>query len=57
MIDKVTLRVRVWIEMANWTMFTLCEVVTLRVRVWIEIGVDKRQTTAYRSHPPCEGVD
>ena len=54
---KVTLYVRVWIEIFFWQKTTAAQGVTLYVRVWIEIFTTCTIVGNAASHPLREGVD
>ena len=54
---RVTLHVRVWIEIVDGLLGFIGIWVTLHVRVWIEIQPAQQYADAGIGHPPREGVD
>ena len=54
---RVTLHVRVWIEMSGSPDMLMMTFVTLHVRVWIEILGLESHRFKNQGHPPREGVD
>ena len=54
---RVTLHVRVWIEIVTPRYFFEILQVTLHVRVWIEIRHGYEPVDPEKGHPPREGVD
>ena len=54
---KVTLSVRVRIEISGTPSSNMKQSVTLSVRVWIEMSACSADMPLRMSHPQCEGVD